>query len=285
MSMEAIERYLQELEAIKNYTQVKLDKERLSQEVEELKVNLSDALKEVSSLKESKAKLDDAEMTLEEARLDFVRSQDAEIEKRMVDRFEKLKADYESQMPQLVYRRLCEILNQQWLPKDIAELVKTEAQKRADAILHDQNRWPEWFRQIYEGAVEKKVSDGLNREFDSRVETAANTRAQKKLKELINSKWPAWLQANIAPKIADLESKIYSGVFDLLRGPWTLTCDRCTTSTGIELTLEEIEQMLRTGQLRVACVNPACDDSGLFSTHRHTFLVSLRDLIKTYILR
>jgi len=112
MSIDTVERYIQELEAIKNYPQVKRDKEKLSQKVEELKVSLDNALKEVSSLKSSGAKLDGAEMTLEEARLDFIRVQDAEVEKRAADRFEKLKADYESTMPQLVYRRLSDILKQ-----------------------------------------------------------------------------------------------------------------------------------------------------------------------------
>ena len=93
MSMENIERYLQELEAIKNYSQIKEDKEKLSQENAELKASLDGALKEVSSLKSSKAKLDGAEMTLEEARLDFIHAQDAEVEKRATNRFEKLRAD------------------------------------------------------------------------------------------------------------------------------------------------------------------------------------------------
>ncbi len=192
MSMETIERYLQELEAIKNYSQVKQDKEKLFQENEELKARLDSALNEVSSLKSSKAKLDGAEMTLEEARLDFIHAQDAEVEKRAANRFEKLKADYESQMPQLVYQRLRDTLKQTWLPEEIAKLVGTEAKKKADAILRDQDRWPEWFKQLYEEAVGKKVSSGLNQEFDARVETAARTRAQQRLKELTNMEWAAW---------------------------------------------------------------------------------------------
>ena len=60
MSIDTVERYLQELEAIKNYPQVKREKEKLFQKVEELKVSLDNALKEVSSLKSSKANLDSA---------------------------------------------------------------------------------------------------------------------------------------------------------------------------------------------------------------------------------
>ena len=44
MSIENIERYLQELEAIKNYPQVKRERGELSQKLEELKVSLDNAL-------------------------------------------------------------------------------------------------------------------------------------------------------------------------------------------------------------------------------------------------
>jgi small-conductance mechanosensitive channel len=283
MSIETVERYLQELEAIKNYAQVKREKEKLSQEVEELKVSLANALTEVSSLKSSKAKLDGAEMTLEQARLDFIRAHDAEVEKKAADRFEKLKADYESKMPQLVYQRLRDILKQPCLPEEIAKLIDTEAKKEADATLHDQNSWPPWFKRLYEEEVKKKVSAGLNEEFNTRVETAAVSRAQQRLNELTTIEWPAWRQANVEPRIIELESRITANALQVLKGPWVFSCDQCGTSSNAELTAGEIEQMLRTGQIKVACGNPECEDHSLFSTRRHTFQVSLYNLIEVRI--
>jgi len=283
MSIDTIEKHLQGLEAIKNYPRVKREKEELSHKIEELKVNLDNALKEVSSLKSSKAKLDGAEMTLEEARLDFIRAQDAEIEKRAADRFEKLKADYESKMPRLVYERLRDILKQPSLPEDIAKLIDTEAKKKADAILRDPDNWPPWFKKLYEEEVKKKVSAGLNQEFNARVETVAIARAQQRLNELTNTEWPMWLRTNVEPKIAELESKITANALQLLKGPWVFTCDQCGTSSNAELIAEEIEQLLRTGQIKVACANPDCEDHSLFSTRRHTFQVLLYDLIDIHI--
>ena len=283
MSIDTIERYIQELEAIKNYPQVKRDKEKLSQKVEELKVSLDNALKEVSSLKSSKANLDGAEMTLAEARFDFIRAQDAEVEKRAADRFEKLKGDYESKMPQLVYQRLRDILKQPGLPKEIAKPIDTEAKKKADAILCDPDNWPPWFRELYEEEVEKKVSAGLNQEFNARVETAAITRARQRLKELTTTEWPTWYRTNVEPKLAALESKINTGALQLLMGPWMFTCDQCGTGSNAELTAGEIEQLLRTGQIKVACANPDCEDHSLFSTRRHTFQVSLYKLIEVRV--
>ena len=283
MSIEDVERYIGQLEAIKNYPQVKRDKEKLSQKVEELKISLDNTLKEVSFLKSSKANLDGAQMTLEEARRDFIRVQDAEVEKRATDRFGKLKADYESKMPQLVYQRLRDILKQPGLPKEIAKPIDTEAKKKADAILRDPDNWPPWFRELYEEEVEKKVSAGLNQEFNARVETAAITRARQRLRELTTTEWPEWYQINVEPKIAELEIKINTGALELLVGPWVFTCEQCGRSSNAELTAGDIEQLLRTGQIKRACANPECEDRSLFSTRRHTFTVSLYTLIEARI--
>lgn len=283
MSIETIERYIQEMEAIKSYPQVKREKDELSLKVEELKVSLDNALKEVSSLKSSKANLDGVLMTLEEARSDFIRAQDTEVGKRTTEEFEKLKADYESKMPQLVFHRLRDILKQPWLPKEIAKLIDTEAEKKADAILRDQKSWPEWFKKTYEEEASGKVKDGLNKEFDARVEAAAVTRTQQRLKELINAEWPAWYRAKVEPKIAELESKIKAGALPFLKGPWVFTCNQCGTSSSAELTTEGIDQLLRTGQIKVACAKLGCEDHTLFSKQRHTFRVTLHDLIKIRI--
>ncbi len=283
MSMETVERYLQELEAIKNYPQLEQERRKLSQQVEKLNADLDKALKEVSSLKSLKANLRGADMTLEQARLDFIRAQDAEIEARVAERFEKLKSDYESKMPQLVYERLCDTLTQAAWPEEIARPIDIEAKKKADAFLHDQNDWPQWFRKFYEDEVRKKVNAGLNQEFNTRVEAAAMASAQRKLNQLVNAEWPKWYRANVEPKLAELETKITDNALHLLRGPWVFTCDQCGTSFNAELTAAEIEKLLRAGQISIACHNPDCADKGWLSTRRHTFRMSLLDFIETYI--
>ena len=284
MSIDMIEKYVEELEAIKNYSRVRQERNELSQEVEKLKANLDNALEAITSLKSSKANLDGADMTLEEARLHFLQMQDAEVEKRAADRFEMLKADYESKMPELVYQRLCDILGQPSWPEEIAKRIDTEAMKKADAILQHRKNWPPWFKKLYDGEVEKRVSAGLNEEFNARVETVAETRARQKLNELITTHWPAWHRENVEPRIAELENKIRADALQLLRGPWTFTCDQCGTRSNAELTATEIEKLLRTGQIKVACGNPDCEDKGWFSNRRHTFYMSLPDFIETYIM-
>lgn len=283
MTIETIERYIQDLEAIKNYPRVVQERDKLSKKVEKLKANRDKTLKELSSLKTLKANLDGPEMTLEEARLDFIQAQDAEIERRAADSFGKLKANYDSRMPQLVYQRLCRILEQSRWPEEIAKLIDAEAEKKANTLLRDENNWPGWFRKLYQEEVTKKVSSGLNEEFNARVETAAIGRAQERLKQLISTEWPAWYQANAEPKLTELETKVNENALQVLRGPWMFSCDRCGTSFSSELTSLGIEDLLRRGYVEIQCSNQVCEDRSFFSTRRHTFRVSLHDLIDLHI--
>jgi len=284
MSIETAEKYLQELEAIKNYAEVKREKEELSQKLEELNISLDNALKGVSSLKSLKVNLSGVNMTLEEARRHFIQAKEAEIKKRLAEKFEKLKADYNSKMAEFVYQRLRDILGQSWWPEEIANLLNIEAKKKANAILRNQDSWPPWFKESYQQEVKKKVSAGLNREFNTRVETAAIATAQQRLNELAGTEWPAWYQANVDPKLAQLEREAIANSLQLLAGPWTFICDRCGTRFDDELTASGVERLLRNGTVSIECTNPECEDHSLFSTRRHTFRVSLCDLIEIHIM-
>lgn len=283
MSIDAIEKYVEELEAIKNYSQVRQERDGLSQEIKELKANLDSALEEITSLKSLKANLDGADMTLEQARLDFLQMQDAEVEERAADRFEMLKADYESKMPELVYQRVRGILGQPSWPEEVAKLIDAEARKTADAVLRHQESWPAWFRELYDGEVEKKASAGLNEEFNARVEDAAETRARQRLNELIATHWPTWHRDNVEPRIVELDNRIQVDALQLLRGPWMFVCDRCDTSFNGRLTAGDMEQLLKTGRIKITCANSECEDRSYFAARRHTFQVFLYDLINTYL--
>lgn len=284
MSTDTIERYIQELEAIKNYPRVIQERDTLSQEAQELKDNLDNALKEIASLRGFKTNLDGANITLEEARLHFLGVQDAEIEKRAADRFERLKTELESEMPGLVYRRLCDILGRSPWPREIAELINTEADKKADVILRHQGSWPPWFEELYRGEVQEKVHAGLNEEFNAKVEAMAESMAREKLNYLISTHWPSWHRENVEPKIAELEDKIRANALQLIRGPWRFTCDQCNTSFSAKLATRDVEQLLKTGRTNVACANSQCEDRAFFGTRRHTFQVFLYDLIESHLM-
>lgn len=100
-------------------------------------------------------------------------------------------------------------------------------------------------------------------------------RARQRLNELTSTEWPAWYQTSVEPKILDLENRIDANVFQLLRGPWVFTCNQCGTRAEDEFTAGEIERLLKTGQIKVACANPECG--------RHTFQVFLHELVEARI--
>jgi len=70
-------------------------------------------------------------------------------------------------------------------------------------------------------------------------------------------------------------------VFTLLRGPWTITCDKCGTRFQLQLTVEGVENLVRYGEIVAECVNPNCIDW----FWRHKIRITLRDLISAYIMR
>jgi len=223
---------------------------------------------------------DGEEVSLGEARRDFLRAMDAEIEDRATERFEALKLQYEAKMPQLVYQRLVETLKGRLWPKEIATVIWAEVEKRVDGILYHSENWPQRFKEYYRKEVGAGVKSGLDSEFERRVEEGAEARARKRLSELANAAWPVWFRENIEPRVTELERKVNENALQLLRGSWTFTCDRCGTKFDDELTSFGIEELLRKGQVQIECINPACEDHSWFSSHRHRFQVSLHDLIE-----
>lgn len=55
------------------------------------------------------------------------------------------------------------------------------------------------------------------------------------------------LNANIQPRIAELERKVSENALQLLKGPWTFTCEGCGTKFDDELTSFGIEGLLPKG--------------------------------------
>ncbi|MFQ5924756.1 MAG: hypothetical protein ACE5IE_02005 [Dehalococcoidia bacterium] len=284
MSMEAIERYIQELEAIKNYATVVAERDEFSSKVAALEASLKSASVELARLKEFKVHLSDSGgISLDEARQDFLGAMDAEIEKRAAEKLEALKREYEAKIPQLVYQRLVDILKGLLWPTEIAAVIRAEAEKRADGILYHSKNWPDRFKEYYQKEVGVGVKSGLDSEFERRVEEGAEARARQRLSELVNVVWPLWFDENIEPRVAELEARANENALQLLREPWTFTCDRCGTTFSTELTSFEIEGLLARGQVQIECINPACEDNFLFFSRRHRFQVSLHDLIEVCI--
>jgi len=268
MSFETIEAYLHELEALKCYPEVKEKLRKKASAAQKLGVELGKVSNELKALKEFEIKsIDGRNLTLEQARDEFLKDKETEIERKASEKFEVLRADLDAKMPGLVHDKFVETLGKRSWPKEIASTIQEKAKEIADEILKDKKKWPNWFNEFYL----EEVSARLNAEFNQRVENGATERAEAKLAHLTRVEWPKWYEANIKPKI---EENVIRMLGD---HPWSIGCDMCGTRQGIQLTEQNISDLLTLGigYIEKECTNPNC--TGLIRRHRiRTFL---RDLI------
>jgi chromosome segregation ATPase len=292
MSLEAIERYIHEIEALKDYPRVKGERDGLAQEVLLLKNKVSQfqdqvsALKEklhdetsrnkklneefrskqaevrglqleldktqneLSSLKGLKIKFAEGrELTLEEARSDFIRTREAEIERRANRKFKTLAADYEAKMPGLINQRLVEILEGPAWPAEIAEVVNAKAEERANDVLQNREKWPESFKCYYLDQMKESV--GL--ELDAEFETGVRQEAERQLEAMKASQWREYAAGKARALATSLKDMVKE-----LQGTWRFTCDRCDRRLVLEIGPSEIASLLRGETIDVVCIT--CSD-------------------------
>jgi hypothetical protein len=256
---------------------------------EKLDAELGKASSELSKLRELKIKsADGRSLTIEEARDEFIRARESEIEGRANQKFGMFKADLEAKMPKLIYDKLIETMGKPPWPKDIASAIEAKAGEIADGILRNKESWPGWFKEHYPKEVRAGVNAGLDAQFVQRVEGEAGARAKKKLGELATVEWPNWYNANIKPKLSDLEAKIKVNAIRALEGPLGgVKCDRCGADQGaFKLTEDGISDMLTRGYVEPECINPHCEDLPAFRRRRkHRIRISILDLIAAHIRR
>lgn len=253
MSFETIEAYLHELEALKCYPEVKEKLRKKASAAQKLGVELGKVSNELKALKEFEIKsIDGRNLTLEQARDEFLKDKETEIERKASEKFEVLRADLDAKMPGLVHDKLVETLGKPPWPKEIASTIQEKAKEIADEILKDKKKWPNWFNEFYL----EEVSARLNAEFNQRVENGATERAEAKLAHLARVEWPNWYNANIKPKIEE-------NVIRMLRDrPWNIGCDKCGTWQEIKLTEQNISDLLSIGigYIEKKCTNPNCKE-------------------------
>jgi len=254
-----------------------------------LDAELGKVSSELGKFEEFKLKsADGRSLTIEEARDEFIRARESEIEGRANQKFGMLKADLEAKMPKLIYDKLIETVSKPPWPSEIASAIEAKAGEIADGILRDKESWPGWFKEHYQKEVRAGISAGLDAEFARAVENGATERAEVKLKQLATVEWPRWLETNVKPKLSELEAKIKQNVIGVLRGPWrNIRCDKCgTEQVEIELTEQGIGDVLSGKCVELECTNPHCEDSPPFRRRRrHWIRISILDLIAAHIRR
>jgi chromosome segregation ATPase len=316
MSLEKAEKYLEQLEAIKYYDNVKRERDELSAKVKELKANLvakgraieeltrklSD-LEKVAEVKEGEMKALKKELrakdeeaaglkaharqlesrvkeleelkvtsdgkTLKEAEESFLMARETEIKKRAHESLAQIRLQWErDEKPKEVLSDAIRLLR-----STIEELRKPEPRHFPKEVVEI------GLSDRVQEIITSEVNKRLDAEFLRRVEESSEKRTLRKLEHLKSVEWPNWYRINVEPRIRELESKATSNAIAMLRGPWTITCDKCGQKFETNLTSEGMESLLRFSFAYLECQNPLCIDSVLLWTRRHRIRVSLKDLI------
>ena len=304
-----MEKHIKELEALRRYPRVKQERDSLAMEVAQLKEKvdvlesevstknevssqlsereaeidelagkLSDAGKELTSLKNFKVKLPDGgELTLDEMRAQFLQAEEDEVEREVKERLRTLKKNIRRRMPNLVHKRLIQVLESPSWPPEIARVIDTAAREITDGILGARDQWPDWFKSYYLSEVNALVNQHLTAEFEERVQAEA----EKRLELMKAGEWKEYAGSKaraIASSLKDLLKE--------LQGTWWFTCDRCGHRLPVDLSLPDVGLLLGGKTIDIACTT--CLDPAPFpfilSTVQHKVIsLSLEGLLELYM--
>jgi hypothetical protein len=242
---------------------------------EELKKTMENLKKEIDSLRIYKLRFANGkELTLEQAKTEFIKIQEEEIKKRTNESFLKLKSEYEVKLPKLIHGKLIELLSKKPWPDYIEGVIGAEAKKISDEILYHPGKWPDGFKKFYINEVNEKVKNVIDSEFNARVERETSKRVVEKLAVLKREEWPRWYSENIEPRITNLESNIKENALKQLVGPWRISCEKCCTVQEVSLA-DHVGDLLSLGYTEVECSNPGCKDWWF----RHKIKLSLHNFV------
>ena len=313
MSLEKIERYIGELQALEDYDKVcgertealrkvgelekQLSEERfkagaLSNEIGEVKAKLGKKEEEVRSLTGSaKESVKESAKSRREAdelsnRIEELQTLKVTVEGRTLHEVElsflKSKEEEVSRKADTLF----EDTRSEWEKLSKPKEVRSDAIALLKATVDNVSKAGanHLAKEITDSNIHNDVSKILNdevqkrldEEFQRRVETVSEQNANRKLEYLKSVEWPDWYNKNVEPRIVELESAIIRNVMDVLTGSWIISCDKCGTEQSIHLTPVAIEGMFIRGKVSVECAQVDCKDF----LGRHHINVDLRSLIE-----
>jgi hypothetical protein len=318
VSIERIDEYIKELEAIKYYDKVKAENESLQIKVKELEEELQHEKSKVNGLIQAKSSLEDelnAKINEVKSLRNELKARDEEIIRlnskvkelsSNIKVLEDLKVTVEGKALKDAVKSILRAKDkkieeyaikmfnewkEEWeknaKPKEVLEKAIFLLKHTIDQIINNNNKelLP---KEVVDSGLDKKVKEiidseverRIDDEFTKRVEEESNRKANEKLEELKENEWLSWYNTYVEPMIMQLEAKIKDNTLKALEGPWSITCDRCKTKFNIKLTPYGIESLLSKGYIETECNNLNCLDDFNF---RHKITVNLRDLIQNCI--
>jgi hypothetical protein len=236
-------------------------------------------------------------INLAEAESRFLKAKEEDIKRRAEEQLNSIKHEWERiEKPKLVTDAAAKAL------RDVVEHIpdSSPAAKAAGGIpsmpspsISPEQRPPPsspamWDQELYtkvRSILDNAVRQGLDYEFERRVEAESQNRAEEKFEQIANTEWPNYYNQNILPLANELERMISGNVFNFLTGPWTITCKICDAAhRSRALSPEEVETLISTKTLEFQCygayfrsqINWLDNLSGI----AHTFRIGLLELIQ-----
>lgn len=121
-------------------------------------------------------------------------------------------------MPNLVHKRLIQVLESPNWPPEIATGIDTAVKEITDGILAARDQWPDWFKSYYLDGVNALVNHRLSAEFEKRVQAEA----EKRLELMKTGEWKEYAASKARALASSLKDLLKE-----LQDTWWFTCERC----------------------------------------------------------
>lgn len=269
MSIEKIDEYISETEAIEFYDQVKEQLEAAKLEIGKIAQENDTLTQRVRELEHLKTNSEGK--TIAEIERTVLAERDEEIVRRAEAKLAELKKSWErTDKPKEVVSEALSMLS---------SIIKSLSSARSTLVL----------KQVLETGMREEVIQILNtevnrrmdEEFERGVDQRSNLIVLEKLEILKNIEWPKFFEANVIPRAELLSSELRSNAMQCISGPWTLSCDKCGTMQTAILDPDQIASLLRDGRVDFVCTNPKCVDYAVFP---HSFPLALDSLIASFLI-
>ncbi|HEY4698890.1 MAG TPA: hypothetical protein VIH27_00755 [Nitrososphaerales archaeon] len=247
MSLEKINQYISELEAVKFYDTVKKERDDLSLEIK--------------SLHEVKVIVGEETLTLAQLIEKVAQIKAGEIKTDSETLFKNFKSKWETnEKTNLVHQESIAVLTK--IMVNLRNPHRLESKETKDLSVK------------VEEILNTRVDEKIKAEFKDKVDKESDRKSDDKINSLMNETWPQWFELNRQPKINQLMTLINSNVLTALLGPWNILCPKCKAMYyNVMLIPEEFERLITTKRLFLNCEDQ-------FGNITHEFTVSLSELLK-----
>jgi hypothetical protein len=237
-------------------------------------------------------------INLAEAERRFLKAKEEDIKRRAEEQLNSIKHEWERiEKPKLVTdaaaKALTDVVEHIFDSSPAAKAAGGNPSLPSPSISPEQRPPPPsspaiWDQELYtkvRSILDNGVRQGLDYEFERRVEAESQNTAAEKFEQIANIEWPNYYNQNILPLANELKRMISGNVFNFLAGPWTITCNNCgAVHRSRALSPEEVETLISTKTLEFQCYGAYLRSQVKWfdniSGVAHTFRIGLLELIQ-----